>query len=223
MTDQASRIATAIATVLLSALEMGCSSLVPFTHEIRTQNNLTDQDLQQLQFYVSHDVTLRREVHSTGRDISEGHLKLRSGKTIEEVVIEEHTPGVAMAISYEAITVSFEEGSALQFGLRTGEPLPAREGPPSIGGFAEPPEPFPGDDHVAPHEPMTDLYGNYWLDANSDSLVVFQGKQWETVEQSFRTHLMIDAESLEEVVESRTTLKGRRLSKAPRKPPLIVF
>ena len=37
----------------------GCSSLVPFTQELRSANRLTRDDLKNLQFYTSHKITLR--------------------------------------------------------------------------------------------------------------------------------------------------------------------
>ncbi len=219
-----------IAVVALSSLLGGCgATMAPFTHELRSQQHLSADDIQQLQFYVSHTVTLRREVQLSSRDIEDGHLKLRSGKTLEEVIIEKETPGVATAVSNTALTVSFEEGTALTFALRTGHPEPlAPPSPPSLGRFAEPPEPFPGDDPLL-DSPVVDesLIGNYWLDTDADSSAVrYQGRLWEAVEDSFRAHLMIDTEELEDVVESNTVLKGRRLSKRTthaRPLPLILF
>src|SRR5687768_10269726 len=106
--------------VLLAATALtGCSAtFVPFTQDLRTRHSLTDDDLHQLQYYVSHEVKLRREVQTLGRDITGGELKLLAGKTIEEIVIEEQTPCVAVAVDSSTITVSFEEGSELRFSLR---------------------------------------------------------------------------------------------------------
>ena len=189
--------------------------MIPFTHELRSQQSLSADDVQQLQFYVSHTVTLRREVELASRHIEEGHLKLRSGKTLEEVVIEQETPGIATVVSDTAITVSFEEGTALTFALRTGQPEPLVASPPSLSRFAEPPEPFPGDGPLV-QQPVVDesLVGSYWLATDTDSMTVsFQGKLWEAVEESFRAHLIIDTEELEDVVESNTVLGGRTLAR----------
>jgi hypothetical protein len=81
-------------------------------------------------------------------------------------------------------------------------------------GFAEPPDPFPGEQSVA-SDPPVELFGSYFLRTDSGStFVTFRGRVWEAVEESLQAHLMIDAESLEEVVEERTVLGGRRLGKA---------
>jgi hypothetical protein len=205
-----------LAIVLASQVLTGCAAMVPFTHEIRTEHDLETEDLRELQFYVSHDVTLRREVRTKGRRVDDGQLKLHAGKTIEEIVIAEETPGVAVAIDDTSVTISFEEGSALDFTLRTGTPQPLTIE--SRSGFAEPPDPFPGqggprllDDPV-----FEDAIGNYWLDHDDDTRVVFRGKEWQLVGQSFQAHLVIDAESLEDVVERRTTLGGRRVGQLTR-------
>jgi hypothetical protein len=185
--------------------------MVPFTHEIRAEHRLTRDDLQELQFYLSDTVTLRREARSIGREIDDGRLELRSGKVIEEVVIEKDTPGVAVAVNATTVSVSFEEGSAIEFALRTGEPAPLRLEPRT--GFAEPPDPFPGQHgRTVEDTPLTlDGVGNYWLTMDGSSFVTFRGVTWEAVADSYKAHLVIDAEALEEVVESRTVLGGRKV------------
>jgi hypothetical protein len=221
MTPTTTRYFLIAALMASSAFSSGCASLVPFTQEIRSQHNLTDDDLQHLQFYVSNEVTLRREIESRGRIISGGQLEVTSGKLVEEVVIQEHTPGVVVTVGGDALAISFEEGSALTFSLQSGsvEPLPLRVEPET--GFATPPDPFPGEQTVA-HDPSSDLFGNYFLRTDSGSTFVsFRGKVWEAVEESVRAHLMIDSESLEEVVEERTVLGGRRLGKARSKRPVL--
>ena len=57
-------------------------------------------------------------------------------------------------------------------------------------------------------EPLEDLVGRYFL-RNSPS-VEFRGATWQMVGGS-RTHLLIDAETLEDVDERRTTLGGREI------------
>lgn len=207
----------------LSAFSSGCSSLVPFTHEIRSQHNLTDDDLRHLQFYVSNDVTLRREIASRGRVISGGSLEVTAGKLVEEVVVEEHTPGVAVDIHDGAVSVSFEEGSALVFSIQGAineQPLPLRvedEGP-----FATPPDPFPGE-QVLVNDAKPELFGSYFLQTDGGSTFVsFRGRSWEAIQESLRAHLMIDSDTLEEVIEQRTVLGGRRIGKAlPVKRPTL--
>jgi hypothetical protein len=195
---------------LVGSLLMGCASYVPFTHEVRTQHALADTDLRQLQFYLSHDITLRREVRTRGREIAGGELKLVSGKLIEEIVIPKRTPGIAVAVDSVALHISFEEGSAFRFSILDGEPIaqPLRVLPKGSG-FAEPPEAFPADARE-PNDPFAHLSGNYLLAGGANELS-FRGQSWQLVGDSHQAHLLIDAESLDEVVERRVTLGGRRL------------
>lgn len=200
------------ATVALGLLTAGCGGgLVPFTHEIRTGHGLTDKDVKNLQFYVSRKITLRRELESGSKQITGNHkLLLVSGKTIEEVVVEELTPGIAVAVTEDAISISFEQGSSLTFSAapEAGTPAPLA--------FAEPPDPFPGSTRRAP-EPFPGLTarsaagGNYWLSVESGGRVPYHRTLFAAIDESITAHLLIDAESLDEVVEERKVLPGLRL------------
>lgn len=206
-----------VAAALLALALAGCGPrLVPFTHELRAQHNLSAADLKNLQFYVSHQITLRRELESGGSQVTANHkLLVVAGKTIEEVVIEEHTPGVAVQIGERTIAVSFEPGSSFLFAAAAepGTPEPAAQA------FASPPDPFPGNNQVAgdpepnpfPSPSGGAFGGSYWLATTDGGKVNFQGRVFEAVEDSLKAHLMIDAESLEEVVEERKVLPGVRL------------
>src|SRR6185503_245665 len=104
------------ATLAIGLFATGCAGLIPFTHELREQNRLTDDEIKNLQFYVSHKVTLRRELESGGRQVTGSHtLLLTSGKSIEEVVVEPKTPGIALAVKGAMISISFEPGSSFDF------------------------------------------------------------------------------------------------------------
>lgn len=205
--------------VSLVSVLAGCGAgRIPFTHEIRTQYGLSDQELKNLQFYVSDTVTLRRELDATSRQVTGSHrLVLTTGKVIEEVVVEEETPGVAVDVGPDTITVSFDIGSAMVFALRNGEPLVSSPTP-SPGPYAEPPDPFPGETvQPAPAEPAVGTpWGKYWLATEPGSAaVVFQGIRFDAVDDTLEAHLLIDADKLDEVVESRTVLPGRTLSQRP--------
>lgn len=205
-----------LATAALAASTLffasGCGGgLIAFTHELREQQGLTNEELKNLQWYVSHRVTLRRELGSGGRQVTGTHkLLVVSGKNIEEVVIEEHTPGIALNITEGTITVSFEQGSSLDFSAQSGRlsSEPQR-------GFAEPPDPFPGNTPDRPPSgPATAsglFSGNYFMVIEPGGKVRFQTREFEAVEDSFQAHLMIDSDTLDEVVENRKVLKGLRL------------
>lgn len=192
----------------------GCASYLPFTQELRSEHALQPADLQNLQFYTSHDITLRREVRRGGRTITGSHkLLLIAGKQVEEVVIAKHTPGVIVGVSPTTLKVSFEEGSSLEFALRGPPPLDQ----PVVavrGGFAEPPDPFPGNRPAPIDNHSIPLFlgsGNYFLLPDGAGTIEFQGQIYEAVEETPLTYLVISSESLEEVEEQKTVLPGRKL------------
>ncbi len=197
---------------LTLVLASGCASYVPFTQELRNEHKLTGDDLKNLQFYNSHTITLRRELARGDRQVTGSHtLLVIAGKQIEEVVIEKHTPGVVVASNENALRVSFEEGTFFEFSVRGPEPL---RDPLVPGGFAEPPDPFPGDRAPRPPERQPTFFagsGNYWLLPFDGGQVNFQGKAYDAVKETGLAHLVISTESLESVEEDRTVLKGRKL------------
>lgn len=202
----------AFAAVLVMS---GCGPrLVPFTHELRVQHDLSDRDVKSLQFYVSHEIALRRELTAESSRVTSNHtLLLVSGKVIEEVVVEERTPGVAVAARGGVLSVSFEPGASLTF---SASPEPSAPAPP-FPAFATPPDPFPGNAGPLLAVPSaagegSSPGGNYWLAAAPGGEVRYQGKVFSAIDDSLRAHLLIDADALEEVVERRKILPGVRLS-----------
>jgi hypothetical protein len=223
--------ALVLSVLALTALG-GCASYVPFTHELRTEHSLTDEEVKNLQFYVSHDITLRREVESGARKVTPGHkLLLISGKQIEEVVIAAKTPGVAVKVGQRALAVSFQPGTSLVFALKGSRlalengflrPVPlvqeenfaTRSITPFLGQqFAKPPNPFPGNDGTGPTTSFAgdDASGNYWLDSDSAGRVVFSDKEWIAEDNTVQAHLLINSDQLENVDEKKTVLSGVKL------------
>jgi hypothetical protein len=198
------------AALALGAATTGCRpALVPLTEEIRDQNRLTETELKNLQYYVSHTITLRRELESGGRQVTGNHkLVVVAGKTIEEVVIEARTPGICVGVGGHRLDISFEQGTSLQFA-----PAAARNAP-AAAGFASPPDvdPFPGN-HAARPEPRLDglWSGSYMLWVQPNGTVPFMGKSFDAVDETSNATLLIDAESLEQVVKQRKVLPGLRL------------
>ncbi len=194
----------------------GCASYVPFTEELRTQNDLREAELRNLQFYLSDDVVLRREASSTGRQVTPGHkLILLSGKTVEEVVLEEHTPGVVTKLGEGWMTVDFGADTKLEFAVHGTEPV--TDGALALrqdGRFAEAPDPFPGErgpELVPPPRTRSFGSGSYFLALDRSGEVRLGDKLFQAVEDSLRAHLVVDADELEEEVEVRTVVRGREL------------
>jgi hypothetical protein len=200
-----------LATMTLT-LATGCgATLVPFTHDLRDRNNLSNEDLKNLQYYVSRKIVLRRELESGSKEVTGAHqLVIVSGKRVEEVVIEELTPGVAVGVGPKTIAVSFEPGSFLTF-TPEGDDHLTSEIP---GRFAESPNPFPGDDgdrrSNANPFPGTFGPGRYTLATDARS-INYQGRSFDVVGESTEATLLIDARSLKQVSTTRQIAPGMRL------------
>jgi len=205
-----------LAAALGACCVAGCATTrIPLTQELREQHRLSPDELKNLQYYVSNTITLRRELDSTDKQITAGHkLVLTSGKSIEEVVVEEGTPGVALDVGRTHIVVSFGAGVDLRFALR-GDGTYGADAP-ADRAYARAPDPFPGNhpDSVRP-EPAPEpsgLTGMFWLATDRSSNQVFlQGKWFDAVKDSLRAHLLIAAEALDDVDERRTVVPGVKL------------
>jgi hypothetical protein len=72
---------------------------------------LSESDLKKVQFYVSRDVVLYRELRQGESRIANGKIKLKNGKQIEEVIIRSGTPGALLFIpKANRFAISFESG-----------------------------------------------------------------------------------------------------------------
>lgn len=207
-----------VAAGLLAAalFTSGCASYVPFTAELQSEHKLAPKELQNLQFYTSHEIRMRRELANDSSQVSGSHkLLVIAGKTIEEILIEKHTPGVIVGVGRGTLKVSFEEGSALEFSLRGAvpAPLPANEAF-VVDKFATAPDPFPGEHQPEkPRDPfaLSGLSGDYYLLPDGSRTIEYKGQLYEAIDDTTLAHLVISTDSLEEETKSKTVLKGRQL------------
>ncbi len=97
-----------IAGMLLFA---SCSpSLVPFTQQLREQNNLKAEELKSIQFYFSNDLVLRRGENIATNDTQKGELTVVKDSKVEEIIIKAGTPCVIkQVVDGSRVTVSFED------------------------------------------------------------------------------------------------------------------
>ena len=90
-----------------------CSpTLTPFTQDLYDDFRWNEQDLRQIQFYLSHDLILRKELTSGHTDIVNGEIRIVDGRKVQEVVIPKRTPGVLVYMpELDRFGVSFEQGN----------------------------------------------------------------------------------------------------------------
>lgn len=91
---------------------MGCSpSFSPYTQDLHQTHRWEEADLKKVQFYLSEDVVLRRELSTGESAIEEGKIIMEKGRRVEEVVFPEGTPGILAFMPKEnRMAVSFESG-----------------------------------------------------------------------------------------------------------------
>lgn len=161
----------------------GCNSLSPFTQKLYEDNNWSEADLKKIQFYLSDDVVLRREIGNGSADISDGRIRVVNGKQVAEVVIRKGTPGVFMFSPKEnRFAVSFESDSNeryLVFG----------------------PNPKYNERYV--------LLASDW-DRNQGT-VTYDGRQWQVSSAAAYSTLMVDLRRLQTVDVSRREAGGRKV------------
>ncbi len=90
-----------------------CSNrLTYFTDDLNERYRWTDDELRKIQFYVSQNIVLKREVSGGDREVVSGKIKIEDGRKIEEVVIRKGTPGAFLfSPKKDRFAIGFEEGN----------------------------------------------------------------------------------------------------------------
>lgn len=105
--------------VLLATLASCSPRLTPFTSNLRNEYGWSDDDLQKIQFYLSDEIVLWRQVKDGDAKISQGTITVRNGKKVEEIRFPKRTPGVYLfEPKTNQFAISFESGDGkyLMFG-----------------------------------------------------------------------------------------------------------
>ncbi|MEM1319957.1 MAG: hypothetical protein AAGG75_06840 [Bacteroidota bacterium] len=170
---------------ILSLLLIGLSScspkLTPFTQRLYEENRWTNEELKRIQFYLSEDIVLRREVSGGSSEIISGEIKMVDGQKVEEIVIRKGTPGVfVFSPKSERFAVSFEGGSDeryLMFG----------------------PNPKNGNRYA--------LLASNWRRRRGQ--VTYDGRKYYTPGESAYASLLVDLKRVRKVSVKSRTAKGR--------------
>jgi len=170
---------------LFAALSLAACSpqLSPFTQELYDQNRWSEQELKKIQFYLSDDIILRRQISAGESTIASGKIRMVDGSEVEEVVIRKGTPGVLLFTpKTDRFAVSFEsDGSEryLMFG----------------------PNPKVDERYV--------LLARDW--DRRTGKVSYDNKLYYTDSESAFAHLMVDLRRIQKMELERRTAGGRRV------------
>jgi hypothetical protein len=163
---------------------VACSpSLTPFTERIHNELDFSEDDLQKIQFYLSEDIVLTRNLGGEESRITDGKIKVVNGREVEEIVFEKGTPGILLFTpKRERLAISFEVGGNdkyLMFG----------------------PNERAGGRYV--------LLAKEWR--KSRGKVSYNGKTYETGSSSAYSSLMVDIDKYRKVSYQSSKAKGRKV------------
>jgi hypothetical protein len=159
-----------------------CKNLVPYTDAMKTRHGWSNEQIKGIQFYVSHDVVLRRELTQGSTDIVAGKIKIVDGRKVDEIIIRAGTPGVVSDIpNSNKILVSFEVGDDhyLSFGVN----------------------PEVGEKYV--------LLASEWR--NGMGKVHYAGSEYYTDKDSKFAYLMVDLHRIDRMSVNEHVAKGRKI------------
>ncbi len=107
---------------------MSCSpKLTPFTSDLIDKNGWEEQDLKKIQFYLSQDIILQREIRKNSSEIVMGEIVMQGGREVDQISFMAGTPGVLIQMArQEKLAISFETGDDQRFLIFT--PHPKRNG-----------------------------------------------------------------------------------------------
>ncbi|MBE9490468.1 MAG: hypothetical protein IMY67_09265 [Bacteroidetes bacterium] len=84
--------------------------LKPFTQELNNSYDWTESDLKQIQFYISSDIILYREIGSETSQIVDGGIRIKDGQKVEEIIFKKGTPGVLLfSPKSDRFAISFDD------------------------------------------------------------------------------------------------------------------
>lgn len=184
-TINTSRMSFSFSMLLLVAL-LGMSScskkLTHYTQKMSNDFGWTESDVQKVQFYLSGDVILRRNLGASDSRITNGKIRLIDGREVEEIIFKKGTPGIAIfSPKSDRLAVSFEDSDDryLIFGPN----------PKSSGRYT--------------------LLGKEWN--KNIGKVTYNGVVYTTSTQSAYASLLVDLKRAKNIKYKSTTVGGRKI------------
>jgi len=189
---------------LLAALALGIAGCatdpvneqLPFTDSVIRDYNLTDAHKRRLQYYTSDHISLARAASTSLRGIGDGKLIDRGQAQVDGVDIPAGAPGIVVGSGPNWLAVSFEAGSYLYF----------------VSSQAQVNSPYWDDRREG------DRYYLYAPDWDGRAGTVKLGNtQFQAVDRSIGTYLLVDREALYSADSRSSTQAGRWLDGRPRR------
>ena len=172
-----------LAVVAVLALSACGPTLSPFTESLYKKNQWSEAELKRIQFYLSNDIVMRRELTGAKSEIVSGEIKMIDGRQVEEVAIRKGTPGVLLFLpEKDRFAISFEDGGKERF-------LVFGPNPKVNGRFV--------------------LLASEWK--RRSGMVTYEGKKWQVDNNSAYASLLVDLKKVNKVSVDARTAPGRRI------------
>lgn len=185
-----------VAIVLLSS--SSCKSI--FSESM--YRKLTETSVKKVQFYVSKEIILKRELNSSEVAVAKGEIKFQDGKYYEYVTILKGVPGVCVNSNshfnrFEAINSTDNSGISMDLSFdNTGRTLMF------INGDCL--KPYHAPDGSSPFGVFFDTEPGYHR-------VKFGNKDYDIVKGSYYSHLLVKKERKQNFSKTEEVIKGRKL------------
>ena len=172
--------------VLLSAVILaGCgSSKTYFSSNIRQSVEKSGNSLQQIQYYIDRDITLRREMEIGETRVEGGTVQVENGKQIVTLRLKKNTPGVCVLTKPGQIGVAFETGNK-RFLL-----------------FERPREASWAD----PYRLVSEF-------VSGKPYVMYEGKRYEVVNNGAQAAVQITKTEEKKIIRTERNMAGRKVSR----------
>lgn len=169
--------------VISVILGFGCSKNLSYLHRDTLEGTrLVDQNMKNIQFYLSHDLVLERSLSQQQSQVRDGKIIVREDGETERIRIPAESPGVfVFSPDGEKMAISFSEDddSYLMFG----------------------PNPNENNRYTLLGKKWTRNYGE----------VTFQNKTYFVDRRASMVGLLVDLNYQQNNRERRKTLRGRRI------------
>lgn len=170
--------------VILVGLSACAPKLTSFTQRMYDEYSWTESELKRIQFYVSDNIVLRRQLTGGQSEIISGEIKVIDGREVEEIVIRRNTPGVLLFLPREnRFAVSFEadgDDRYLIFG----------------------PNPKAGNRYA--------LLASEWR--RRTGTVSYEGRKFQVDASNAFASLMVDLKKIRKISINSRTARGRKVS-----------
>ena len=107
-----------VGTIFTAIVFGSCTPVLsPYTTRVQEETNLNDDEMAVVQFYLSSDVILYRNLSASETTVDNGEITIMNGQKVQQIIIPEETPGVIVGRDGDKLKVSFDtNGSYLLFG-----------------------------------------------------------------------------------------------------------